>query len=111
MAPRQAAAQDACVSELRRLNQWELANQANRTSRICVFMLNQINVETGYATLYRSCGEGMNGEIEAHRHEKSAAGLRTALASMSCGKNGDVDVDAAMRQSAKRSGLGNLFGN
>jgi hypothetical protein len=82
LASQEAAAQDACVGELRRLNQLEMANQKYKTpSAVCVFMRNQIKLEADYAALYRSCGNGMDAEIEAHKHEKSASALQTALAS------------------------------
>jgi CubicO group peptidase (beta-lactamase class C family) len=82
LASQEAGAQDACVSELRRLDDLDMANQKYKTpSGVCVFMRNQIKLETDYAAFYRSCGNGMDAEIEAHKHEKSASGLQIGLAS------------------------------
>jgi hypothetical protein len=75
------AAQDACVIELRRLNQFETANQNNKNAAtICIYMQNQIKLESDYAILYRKCGEGMDAEIEAHQHDIKAANFRSLLA-------------------------------
>jgi hypothetical protein len=82
LASQDASAQDACVDELRRLNQLETANQKYKNaSEFCVFMRNQVKLEMDYAALYRRCGNGMDAETEAHKHEISASTLQRGLAS------------------------------
>src|SRR6266702_353048 len=81
LVSQKAAAQDACVSELRRLNELETSNlKYKNPSGVCVYFRNQIKLETDYAALYRRCGNGMDAEIEAHQHEKSASVFQRVMA-------------------------------
>jgi hypothetical protein len=95
LVPQEAAAQDACVSELRRLNELETENLNRKTPKdVCVYFRIQIKLETDYAALYRRCGNGMDAEIEAHQHEKSASTLQRVMANNCVGGRARTIDDA-----------------
>lgn len=90
LAPRSAAAQDACKSEASRINSADTANAPNnRTDRLCTFIRNQIGIETDYAAFYRRCGNGVDAEMQAHDYEKHVVALRATYESNCAGSNCD----------------------
>jgi hypothetical protein len=98
LVPQEASAQDACVSELRHLNELETANLIHKNPKdVCVYFRNQIKLETDYAALYRRCGNGMDAEIEAHQHEKSASNLQRVMANNCVGGRART-IDDAIRE-------------